>query len=147
MGMAMPIQKAIRITTFSNKSAAFTLNAKRRITGAGLQGKIIRPKKRPNINAFRYGPLGWNIFGEGITLERSISRIRQKLAPASIKNAIIEIIPIAALTEDRNIQVKMKPTTKNDEIIPAVTTSANRKSNVLSFPSPAWFASQARYPG
>jgi len=146
-GIAIPIQKAMRIAIFSKKSAAVTLSANKRMTGAGLQGRMIRPKKRPNINAFPYGPAWFDKFGVGIILERSISKIRHTLAPARIINAIMEIIPVATLNEDRNIQVKIKPTTRKAKMSPAVTMRENRKSNVLSFRPATWFASHARYPG
>jgi len=126
-GRAIPIPKNMKLNKFVAKPIVDVLIANKTIRDAGLQGKIIAPKKKPNPKELIRGflAIGALIF-LGMSLLKSKLNIKNKLIIPKIMNAIGETIPITFVREVCKNFVNINPIRNIEDITPKVTIIPKR---------------------
>ena len=126
----MPKNKKFRIL----EAGLFISNAlaKKTAMNAGLHGRTIAPKKKPNPKALF---IGFPLTGEvilGKNLPKSKLNIKKTLIIPNITNAIGETIPMTPVKDCCKMVVNKIPSNSMNEITPRTTINPNNIMDFLS---------------
>lgn len=120
IGVAIPIPNNVKFRRLKMNSVVDVLIANRITSEAGLHGRTIAPKNRPNTNDVVIGFFRNGNFVFGICTGILMLKIRIKLIIPSIMKATGERIDIAFVSDDSSIFENISPTINIDKTIPKV---------------------------
>ena len=124
--IAIPIPKNMKLNKFAINDKVEVLMANKTISDAGLHGRIIAPKKKPNPKELKKGFLAFGVTILGKNLVKLKLKIKNKLTIARIPKAIGDTIPITFVNETCKNFVKINPNKNIETITPKATIKPNK---------------------